>query len=164
MRRSAFTLLETLLAISLTSAVGIAAVSLTTLQARVGTAAKAQEAALNLATETVRLLDEDLLLAVKHPVYGRFALTEDGGLRLTTTCHLPGEAPGLAEVVWRWDAAAGTLLRTSTPLGGGAPISRRVGGGWTAWAISLDQDLLWMDGRIGATGAAWRLPLWSEAP
>jgi len=162
MRRAAFTLLETLLAVSLTASVGIAALSLTTMQARVGAAARAQEESLALVTETVRLLDEDLLLAVPHPEFDRIQLLAGGVLRLATSCRLPGEPPGVHEVVWRFDAASGAVLRTSIPLGGGEASTRVVGRTWRAFAIELDQQTLWLNGRVGASDILWRLPLWTE--
>lgn len=166
MRHAGFTLLETLLAISLTASVGIAALSLTVMQARLGATARAQEEVLALVTETVRLLDDDLLLAVKHPATGhrRFQILEQGALRVVTSCHLPGEPPGLQEVVWRFDAATGTALRIATPLEGGGAVTRRVGRAWTMFSLSRDHDLLWLDGRIGTSDIPWRLPLWSETP
>jgi hypothetical protein len=162
MTRAAFTLLETMLAIGLTSAVGLAALSLNTMQARLGTAARAQEENLALITETVRLLDDDLVLAASHPTYGRFQVLDGGALRLMTSCRLPGEPPGLHEVVWRFDAATGAVLRSSTPLGGGEATTRPVGWAWKLFAIGLDHDRLWLDGRIGASEEPWRLPLWTE--
>lgn len=164
MRRNAFTLLETLLATSLAASVGIAALSLTSLQARVATAARTQEESLALVSETVRLLNEDLLLAVIQPPFGRFRVLEHGALRLVTSCRLPGEEPGLHEVVWRFDVPSGNVLRSSTPLGGGAGSTGSVGHGWKAFAITVDHDALWLDGRIGDAAIPWSVPLWSEAP
>lgn len=164
MNRSAFTLLETLLVISLTATVGIAALSLTVFQARLASSARAQEDALALATETVRLLDEDLLLSVKQPTYGRFQVLVHGGLRLVTSNGLPGEAPEPREVVWRFDATTGAVVRTSTSLHGGATTSRTIGRPWRAFAIVQDQGALWLRGRIGISDDIWNLPLWTESP
>lgn len=163
MRTCGFTLLETLLAISLTVSVGIAALSLTTMQARVGAAARAQEETLALITETVRLLDEDLLLAVQQPAYGRFLVQEPGALRLVTSCRLPGESAGLREILWHFDAAAGTALRSSTPLAGGVTTTRAVGRDWKWFSLELDQEALFLNGRIGTSAEPWRLPLWTES-
>lgn len=162
--RRAFTLLETLLAITLTGAVGIAALALNTMQARIGTAARAQEEDLALISETVRLLDDDLVLADLHPTFGRCQVLDGGALRLMTSCRLPGEPSGLHEVVWRFDAATGTVLRTSTPLAGGAVAVRRLGHGWRRFAVALDREILWLDAQTAAGGAGWRLPLWRDAP
>lgn len=164
MRRAAFTLLETLLATSLAASVGIAALSLTSLQARVATAARAQEESLALISETVRLLDEDLLLAVQQQPFGRFRVLENGVLRLVTSCRLPGEDPGLHEVVWRFDQASGRVLRSSIPLGGSLATTRAVGHGWKSFAIEADRDGIWLLGRIGDAAIPWRLPVWTEAP
>lgn len=164
MRRGAFTLLETLLAISLTVSVGIAALALTTAQARIAAAAHAQEESLALVTETVRLLDDDLVLAVKQPGYGRFRIVESGGLRLLTSSRLPGEAAGLHEVEWRYDTVNARVLRTSSPRDGGAATTRAVGHGWKAFAIASERDDLWVEAVIGASPERWRLPLWTEAP
>ncbi|MEK7415633.1 MAG: type II secretion system protein [Planctomycetota bacterium] len=164
MRQAAFTLLETLLAITLTASVGIAAVSLTTMQARVGVAARTQEEALACITETVRLLDDDLLLSVKQARYGRFEILEHGDLRLVTSCCLPGDLPDLREVVWHFDAPSGTLFRTSTPLHGGVVMTRPVGRDWKIFLIELDHDTLLLTGRVGASEQIWRVPLWSESP
>ena len=162
MTRSGFTLLETMLAIALTGSVGIAALSLNTMQARIGTVARAQEEDLALITETVRLLDDDLLLAAIHPTYGRFQVLSGGAMRLMTSNRLPGEPAGLHEVVWRFDAATGTVLRTSTPLGGGDATTRPVGHNWKLFAIVPERDLLWLHGRLGSD--RWRLPLWMDGP
>jgi hypothetical protein len=162
MNRLGFTLLETMLAIALTGSVGIAALSLNTMQARLGTVARAQEVDLALVTETVRLLDDDLLLAASHPTYGRFQVLPGGALRLMTSNRLPGETAGLHEVVWRFDVASGAVLRTSTPLGGGMATTRPVGGSWRLFAIALDRDLLWLDAQLNSD-KHWRLPLWKEA-
>ncbi len=160
----AFTLLETLLATSLAASVGIAALSLTSMQARIGTAARRQEASLALITETARLLNDDLVQAANQQPFGRFRLLERGGLRLVTSCRLPGEDPGLHEVVWRFDEPSGRVLRISTPLGGGASTTRTVGRAWTAFAIEADHEVLWLDGRIGDSAIPWRLPLWTDQP
>jgi hypothetical protein len=162
MNRAAFTLLETLLATSLAASVGIAALSLTSMQARIGAAARMQEAALALISETERLLDDDILLAVTQPPFGRYRLLEHGALQLVTSNRLPGESPGLHEVTWRFDEAAGALLRISTALDGGAVATRTVGRSWKAYAIVLDHDVLWLTGRIGDSTIAWQLPLWME--
>ena len=162
--RRAFTLLELLLAISLTGAVGIAALALNTMQARIGSAARVQEEGLALIAETVRLLDEDLVLAASHPSYGRFQVLPGGALRLMTSCRLPGEPPGLHEVVWRFDAATGTALRTSTPLAGGEATTRSVGRSWRQFAITLERDILWLNGQTGSASERWRLPLWKDMP
>jgi hypothetical protein len=163
MSRAGFTLLETMLAIALTGSVGIAALSLNTMQARIGTVARAQEEDLALITETVRLLDDDLLLAANHPTYGRFQLLAGGAVRVMTSSRLPGEPAGLHEVVWRFDAASGAVLRTSTPLGGGEATTRPVGRTWKLFAITLERDLLWLNGRL-RSDERWRLPLWKDGP
>lgn len=164
MRRAAFTLLETLLAISLTVSVGIAAVAMTTMQARLSATARTQEEALAVITETARLLDDDLLLAVKPPGSDRFQVLETGALRLVTACQLPGDPPGLHRVVWSLDAASGTVLRSATPLGGGETTVHRIGGAWQAFAVGVDHDALWLYGRLGAASDLWRLPLWTDGP
>lgn len=164
MKSAGFTLLELLLAISLTASVGLAALSLTTMQGRLGAAARIQEESLALITESVRLVNDDLLGAVRHPVYGRYLLQEQGSLRLVTTCRLPDEDPGLHEVVWRFDAAQGAVLRTSIPLDGGRTLTRAVGRGWTGFAIVSTQNALWLDARLGTSDIPWRVPLWTEAP
>jgi hypothetical protein len=159
---AAFTLLETLLTATLTVSVGIAALSLTTLQARLGTAARAQEEALALTTETARLIDDDLVLAVPHPELGRFQVLADGSLRLTTSAS-PAETLGLQEVLWRFDAQTGTVQRVSTRPGQ-APTARLVGAGWRSFAVVLDHRTLWLAARHGETGPELRLPLWTDAP
>lgn len=161
-RRAGFTLLELLLAISLTSAVAIAAVSLTLFQARIAAASRTQAETLALVTETIRVLNDDLLLAVRQPGQGRAQFGEGGTLRLVTSRRLPGEEPGLREVVWGWDADSGSVLRTALAPGR-PPSTRRVGGGWTAFAIESAQDRLWLRGSVG-DGPDWRLPLWTETP
>lgn len=164
MTRAAFTLLETLLTISLTAAVGIAAVTLMTVQARVGAAAHAQEDALAQITETARLLDGDLLLAARLPGRGRFQIREHGDLRLVTACRLPGETAGPHEVVWHFEPAAGMVFRTSVPQDGGEAITRPIGRGWKAFAVWRDRDRLWLDARLDVADIPWRIPLWTEAP
>lgn len=159
--RRAFTLLEVLLAISLTGVVGIAAMSLQTMQARIGEAARTREEALAVLCETVRLLDDDLVLAVADEGRGRVAI-EDGSLVLRTSCRLPGDEPGLHEVRWSFDAARGALLRSATPLAGGPPTVRAVGRLWQDCRFGLRDRAVWLDGRLA--GLAWRMPLWSEAP
>lgn len=163
MTRTGFTLLETMLAIALTGSVGIAALSLNTMQARISTVARAQEEDLALITETVRLLDDDLLLAANHPTYGRFQVLPGGAMRLMTSSRLPGESAGLHEVVWRFDAASGAVLRTSTPLGGGEATTRPVGRSWKLFAIALEGEHLWLHGRLGSD-ERWHLPLWKDGP
>ena len=162
MRRSAFTLLEMVLAVAMTGSVAIAALSLTSMQARIGTAARAQEETLALVTETVRLLDDDLVLAAMHPSYGRFQVLDGGALRMMTASRLPGEPTGLHEVIWRFDPAAGTVLRTSTPLSGGRSTARAVGLRWKAFAIRLDHEQLWLHGRCDRSEDLWRVPLWTD--
>lgn len=161
MNRPGFTLLETLLAVTLTAAVGIAALALTNLQAHVSATARAQERSLALVTETARLLDDDLLQATAQG-YGRFEITEGGALHLVTGCRLPGDAAGLADVEWRFDAANGRVLRTATPMAGGDAAVRVIGDGWRRFAITLDHDVLWLDGRAGEADVPWHLPLWTE--
>jgi hypothetical protein len=156
-----FTLLETMLAIALTATIGIAALSLVRMQARLAAAARLQEASLVQVTETVRLLGEDLTLAVRRG-QDRFTITE-GGLRLSTLARLPGEAAGLRAVDWRRDAASGRLMRTSVPIAGGAESTRRVGGPWASAHFSAEDGVLWLRGSI-ADGQPWSLPLWSEGP
>jgi type II secretion system protein J len=161
--RRGFTLLEVLLAIGLTGVVGIAAISLQTMQARVGTATRAQEEALAEITETLRLLDDDLVLALPAETRHRFQV-EEGALRLLTSCRLPGDERGVHEVRWSFDAASGALLRSSTPRAGGPATVRSVGRLWQACAFRTEGEALWLEGRLGANGQAWRLPLWTETP
>ena len=44
--------------------------------------------------------------AVLLPVQRRFQVLEQGGLRVITSCRLPGEPAYLHEVIWRFDAAS----------------------------------------------------------
>ena len=161
--RRGFTLLEVLLAIGLTGVVGIAAIALQTMQARVGSATRAQEEALAEITETLRLLDDDLVLALPGETRSRFQV-EEGALRLLTSCRLPGEERGVHEVRWSFDAASGALLRSSSPRGGGPATVRQVGRLWQTCSFSIAGERLWLEGRLGASGQDWRLPLWTESP
>lgn len=106
-RRCGFTLLELLVALTLTISVALVAVGWLHQIGR-SSAAFAREREISLAVSAcLDLLRDDCVQAVAPPVLG-----EDGTLVLHCLSPAQAEVPGLREVRWRFDAERRCLVRS----------------------------------------------------
>lgn len=108
--RSAFTLLEVLLATTLTAAVTLATFSWIHTQTRANRAASARLQAITLADTIAAAIRDDLLQTVADPRGRRFEM-QGKELRMTTLNHMPGDPLGAKRVVWRQDDKSKSLVR-----------------------------------------------------
>jgi hypothetical protein len=122
-RRAAFTLVEVLLAMTLASAVAITVVSWVAHEKALAARITREADAVTSAFLVERLLRDDVLQAV---IRDQPRLVLAGGALQLVTGNLAGdEPPGLARVVWSFDAGSRTLSRART-LDDGPTQSRTV--------------------------------------
>lgn len=119
-RRSGFTLLEVLLATTLTAAVTLATFSWIHTQSRANRAATVRLQAITMTDSIAAAIRDDLLQSLADSRGRRFEM-QGKELRLTTLNHMPGDPPGAKRVVWRQDGKTKALVREIKPVDPEAP-------------------------------------------
>jgi len=118
--KSGFTLLEVLLATTLTAAVTLATFSWIHTQTRANRAASVRLQAIATTDTTAAAIRDDLLQTVADSRGRRFEM-QGKELRLTTLNHMPGDPLGAKRVVWRQDGKTNALVREIKPADPEAP-------------------------------------------
>jgi prepilin-type N-terminal cleavage/methylation domain-containing protein len=113
-RVRAFTLLEVLLASVLLAVVALSAFSWIGSQGRASRTTQERLEAIAAAIQAVRLLRDDLSLAVAADGGASCQIATPTTLRITTLDRLPGEGPGFHHVVWSWHEDTHQLQRQLT--------------------------------------------------